>query len=158
MRVFSGQPPRPGLAGRGPHAVQLDHVTLVTPDLEGTCRFFRDIVGLEDGSRPPFRVGGHWLYANGRPVIHLVDATVPAQPPGSSAVLVAPRIDHVAFRVAPGEAWRALLERLAAHRVPHQCVEVPASAQVQLFVALAPGVAVEFVTSMAGGLKSIEAH
>ncbi|MEM5327453.1 VOC family protein [Paraburkholderia sp. JHI2823] len=131
--------------------MQLDHVTLVTPDLEGACRFFRDIVGLDDGPRPPFRVDGHWLYANGRPVIHLVDATVPAQSPGSSGALVAPRIDHVAFRVAPGDAWRALLERLAAHRVLHQRAEVPVCAEIQLFVALAPGVVVEFVTSTAGG-------
>ena len=131
--------------------MQLDHVTLVTPDLEGACRFFRDIVGLGDGPRPPFRVDGHWLYANGRPVIHLVDATVPARSANASSALVAPRIDHVAFRVAPGEAWRALVERLAAHRVPYQLAEVPASAEVQLFVALAPGVVVEFVTSMPAG-------
>jgi catechol 2,3-dioxygenase-like lactoylglutathione lyase family enzyme len=136
MRVFSGQPRVP--------AMQLDHVTLVTPDLEGTCRFFRDIAGFDDGPRPPFRVDGHWLYANGRPVIHLVDATVPSR----SAALVAPRIDHVAFRVAPGDEWGALIERLAAHRVPYQLAEVPASAERQLFVALAPGVVVEFVTSM----------
>ncbi|MEX3943394.1 VOC family protein [Paraburkholderia sp. BR10937] len=131
--------------------MQLDHVTLVTPDLEGTCRFFRDVVGLEDGSRPPFRVDGHWLYANGRAVIHLVDATEPARLPGGASALVAPRIDHVAFRVAPGIEWRALVERLAAHRVPYQLAEVPASAEVQLFVALAPGVVVEFVTSLAAG-------
>jgi len=131
--------------------MQLDHVTLVTPDLEGTCRFFRDIVGLEDGARPPFRVDGHWLYANGRPVIHLVDATEPARLPGGSPALVAPRIDHVAFRVASGVEWHALVERLAAHRVPYQLAEVPASAEVQLFVALAPGVVVEFVTSLPVG-------
>ncbi|WP_321913709.1 MULTISPECIES: VOC family protein [unclassified Paraburkholderia] len=128
--------------------MQLDHVTLVTPDLEGTCRFFRDIVGLDDGPRPPFRVNGHWLYANGRAVIHLVDATVPASLAGESSALVAPRIDHVAFRLASAAEWRALVERLAAHRVPYQVAEVPASAEVQLFVALAPGVVVEFVTSM----------
>jgi len=131
--------------------MQLDHVTLVTPDLEGACRFFRDIVGLEDGPRPPFRVDGHWLYANGRPVIHLVDATEPARSPRGASALVAPRIDHVAFRVAPGVEWRALVERLASHRVPYQLAEVPASAEVQLFVALAPGVVVEFVTSLAAG-------
>ncbi|WP_395066480.1 VOC family protein [Paraburkholderia silvatlantica] len=131
--------------------MQLDHVTLVTPDLEGACRFFRDIVGLEEGQRPPFRVDGHWLYANGRPVVHLVDATGPARSPGAASALVAPRIDHVAFRVAPGGEWRALVERLAAQRAPYQLAEVPASAEVQLFVALAPGVVVEFVTSLAAG-------
>jgi catechol 2,3-dioxygenase-like lactoylglutathione lyase family enzyme len=154
MRVFSGlqdKAPHLGFARSGPPAMQLDHVTLVTPDLEGTCRFFRDIAGLDDGPRPPFRVDGHWLYANGRAVIHLVDATVPALPGAQKPALVAPRIDHVALRVAPGDEWRGLVERLAAHRVPYQLAEVPASAEVQLFVALAPGVVVEFVTSMPSG-------
>ena len=123
--------------------MRLDHVTLVTPDLEGTRRFFCDVAGLDNGPRPSFAVDGYWLYAGGRPVIHLIDATVPAL----AATLVAPRIDHFALRVAPGDEWRALLTRLHAHRVPYQLAEVPASAERQLFVALAPGVVVEFVTA-----------
>lgn len=126
--------------------MQLDHVTLVTPDLEATRRFFRDVAGLEEGARPPFRVDGYWFYADGRPVIHLVDATIPAAP----AAFVAPRIDHVAFRVASAGEWQALLERMHAHGVRYQCAEVPASAERQLFVALAPGVVVEFVTTLGG--------
>jgi catechol 2,3-dioxygenase-like lactoylglutathione lyase family enzyme len=126
--------------------MQLDHVTLVTPDLDGTRRFFCEIAGLEDGPRPPFSVGGHWLYAQGRAVIHLVDATVPA-PRASAATRTAPRLDHFALRVAPGDEWRALLARLRSHGVPYQLADVPLSGERQAFVALAPGVVVEFVTS-----------
>lgn len=123
--------------------MQLDHATLVTPDLDAMRRFFRDVAGLEEGARPPFRVNGHWFYAGGRPVIHLVEATIPAAP----AAFVAPRIDHVAFRVASASEWQALLDRLRGHGVRYQCADVPAGAERQLFVALAPGVVVEFITA-----------
>ncbi|HEV3430590.1 MAG TPA: VOC family protein [Paraburkholderia sp.] len=126
--------------------MQLDHVTLVTPDLEGARRFFCDIAGLENGPRPPFSVGGYWLYSSGldaRPIVHLVEATMP----GARPARVAPRFDHVALRVAPGDEWQALLARLVAHDVPYQVADVPLTNERQLFVALAPGVVVEFVTA-----------
>ncbi len=77
--------------------MHLDHATIVTPDLDAARRFFVDVAGLTEGARPPFRVDGFWLYADGRPVIHLIEATVP----GVSGRAV-PRIDHVAFRIDSG--------------------------------------------------------
>jgi catechol 2,3-dioxygenase-like lactoylglutathione lyase family enzyme len=38
--------------------MHLDHATIVTADLDATRRFFVDVVGLEEGTRPPFGVGG----------------------------------------------------------------------------------------------------
>ena len=127
--------------------MQLDHATIVTADLDTTRRFFVDVAGLTDGARPPFSIDGYWLYANGRPVIHLIDATVPAV-----AGRAAPRIDHIAFRLESADEWRALVERLHAAEVPYQLAEVPQmgpqQAELQLFVALAPGVVIEFVTAL----------
>ncbi|MFP3565670.1 VOC family protein [Paraburkholderia sp. SIMBA_030] len=127
--------------------MQLDHATIVTADLDTTRRFFVEVVGLTDGARPPFSIDGNWLYANGRPVIHLIDATVPVQP-GRTA----PRIDHVAFRLESAGEWQALLDRLHRADVPYQLAEVPPigpqQAEWQLFVALAPGVVIEFVTAL----------
>jgi AraC-like DNA-binding protein len=34
---------------------------------------FCAILGLSEGPRPPFSVNGQWLYANGHPVIHLIE-------------------------------------------------------------------------------------
>jgi catechol 2,3-dioxygenase-like lactoylglutathione lyase family enzyme len=124
-------------------AMNLDHATIVTADLDAAHRFFVDVVGLVDGARPPFGVRGYWLYAAGRPVVHLVDATVPAY-----AGRAAPRIDHIAFRIESAVEWQALLDRLRAADVGYQLAEVPLSAERQLFVALAPGVVVEFVTAL----------
>ena len=123
--------------------MKLDHATIVTKDLEAARHFFCAVAGLTDGRRPPFGIGGHWLYADGRPVIHLVEATVP-----SLEGRAAPRIDHVAFRVDDGNEWRALIERLHAHRVPFDVAEVPLARELQVFVALGPGVVVEFVTRL----------
>jgi len=90
--------------------MNLDHATIVTADLDAAHRFFVDVVGLVEGARPPFGIRGYWLYAAGRPVVHLVDATVSAY-----AGRAAPRIDHIAFRIESAAEWQALLERL---RVP----------------------------------------
>ncbi|MFM0734163.1 VOC family protein [Paraburkholderia sediminicola] len=126
--------------------MQLDHATIVTADLDTARRFFVDVVGLTEGARPPFSIDGYWLYANGRPVIHLINATVPA-----IAGRAAPRIDHIAFRLESADEWQALLQRLHAADMPYQLAEVPQMgpqpAELQLFVALAPGVVVEFVTA-----------
>ncbi|WP_434107281.1 VOC family protein [Paraburkholderia caffeinilytica] len=126
--------------------MQLDHATIVTADLDAARRFFVDIVGLMDGARPPFSIDGYWLYANGRPVIHLIDATMPA-----AAGRATPRIDHIAFRLESADEWQALLQRLQAADMPYQLADVPQMgpqpAELQLFVALAPGVVIEFVTA-----------
>ena len=127
--------------------MQLDHATIVTAELDTARRFFVDVVGLTEGARPPFSVDGYWLYANGRAVIHLIEATVPA-----GAGRVAPRIDHIAFRLDSAAEWQALLGRLHAAGVDYQSAQVPQmgpqQAECQLFVALAPGVVVEFVTAL----------
>ena len=49
----------------------LDHYTIRTSDLNRSVRFYSEILGLENGARPPFRTPGAWLYCDGRPVVHL---------------------------------------------------------------------------------------
>ena len=120
----------------------LDHATIVTSDPDGTRQFLVEVAGLTDGARPPFGVGGHWLYADGRAVIHLVASTLPGH-----AGRVTPRIDHIAFRIDGGDEWQALLARLAKAGVAYQSAAVPLTGEVQLFVALAPSVIIEFVTA-----------
>ncbi|PMS31932.1 VOC family protein [Paraburkholderia rhynchosiae] len=131
--------------------MQFDHATIVTADLDNARRFFVDVAGLTQGSRPPFSVDGYWLYADGRAVIHLVNATDPAPSP-APAVRAAPRIHHIAFRLQSAAEWQALLTRLRATGVDYQTAQVPPigpqQAAMQIFVALAPRVVVEFVTAL----------
>jgi catechol 2,3-dioxygenase-like lactoylglutathione lyase family enzyme len=121
--------------------MKLDHVTIVTGDLEATRSFLCSIVGLREGRRPPFGFEGYWLYAQEQSVIHLIEAAS-----ASSTRPTSPRIDHVGLRVNSAGEWEALLERIRRSGVSHDLREVPLTGERQLFVALAPGVAIELVT------------
>jgi catechol 2,3-dioxygenase-like lactoylglutathione lyase family enzyme len=128
----------------GDISMQLDHVTIVAPDCEAMQKFFVDVAGMTLGHRPPFGVGGYWLYLGGRPVVHLIAAGAVAGDPAPS-----PRIDHLALRVDGAGEWQALLDRLHRHGTPYRLAQVPLTRELQLFVRLAPGVVVEFVTTRA---------
>lgn len=111
----------------------LDHLTLRADDMERTLSFYAGMLGLATGPRPPFAVAGHWLYAGGRPMVHLLEAT-PAAPAG--------RIDHVALR-ARGRA--ALEQRLASERVPYRLSALPDGSALQLFLQDPDGATLELV-------------
>ena len=51
---------------------QLDHINITTAKLDETRQFFVDVLGLKEGDRPDFPFPGHWLYADGRALVHLV--------------------------------------------------------------------------------------
>ena len=92
-------------------------------------------------------IGGHWLYADGQPVVHLIEA-----PDATSARPTSPRIDHVGLRVNTAEEWSALLERMQVSGVSYDLTEVPLTGERQLFVAMAPGVVIELVTGASKGI------
>ncbi|MFS2160923.1 VOC family protein [Pseudomonas sp. Pseusp122] len=118
----------------------LDHANIVTPNLAATASFFIDVLGLTIGPRPNFQVPGCWLYSDGRPLIHLTQATI-ALPVGKTS----PRIDHVALRLANLDELTALLARLKDHHADYQLDVRTADNEIQLWVAVAPGVIIEFI-------------
>lgn len=123
--------------------MNLDHATILTRDIESDRNFFCAIAGLEEGPRPPFRVHGYWLYAQGRAVIHLIDASQSkAERRGVSG------IDHIAFRVDSATEWEALIARMQVHSAHFEITHVPLSHERQLFVELTGGVLVEFVIAL----------
>ncbi|WP_175925351.1 extradiol dioxygenase [Burkholderia cepacia] len=124
--------------------MHFDHATIVTDDIDGTRCFFDEVVGLDTGPRPPFNVDGYWLYLDRHPMIHVTRATLPAQKGRST-----PRIDHIALRIDARREWEALIERLTTRRIDYTLSDVPLSNERQLFVSIAPGVCVEFVTTLA---------
>lgn len=130
--------------------MKLDHATIVTPHLEVVRHFFLHIVGLTEGTRPPFSFEGHWLYQDGKPVIHLIKSY------SNHPLAKTPsRIDHIAFRVADETEWSGLVTRLQG--IASQTAEVPATGERQLFVMLTPGVAIEFViTSRRRPIESLQ--
>lgn len=114
----------------------LVHVNLRGPEelIERLRRFYRDVIGLSDGPRPPFRSRGYWLYGSGRDLLHLtID-------PGAAPARGSGCLDHVAFAVTD---LAATLERLDAAGVAYERDEVPSLGQVQLFLTDPAGVGIE---------------
>ncbi len=94
---------------------RLDHVNIRTAHLPAMVRFYRDILGLEPGARPPFDVGGAWLYLGDQAAVHLVEV---ARPPTART----PRLEHFAF-MATGLA--RFLAHLRTHGVAYEIAIVP---------------------------------
>lgn len=116
----------------------LDHVNILTGDVERTREFLTSVLGLEDGPRPAFGTPGHWLYRNGIAVVHVSDARNKeithardgsqgdASKGGAKGI-----VDHVAFRCS---GYRATVERLRSLGVPVHEATLPGSGDRQVFV------------------------
>ncbi len=103
---------------------RLDHANILTADLAGMIRFYVDVLGLENGWRPPFDNVGAWLYAGGMPVVHLVEVEVTPKHEG--------RIEHFALA---GEDMAGFLADLTTHGVEYVLGHVPGTeiTQVNIF-------------------------
>jgi len=88
-----------------------------------TVRFYGEVLGLVPGERPNFDFPGAWLYAEDRPILHIVGGR-------SRDALKAGVIDHIAFS-ARGLA--ATLAKLTAHDVEHICRQQAGSGVWQVF-------------------------
>lgn len=102
----------------------LDHVNIRTARLEALKGFYRDLLGLEEGGRPDFGVGGAWLYIGERPVVHLVEV---AETPDAPT----PRVEHFAFMAEGLPAFRETLRRAG---VDFRENVVPGYGWTQLFI------------------------
>lgn len=111
----------------------LDHVTLTTNDLDRSVGFYRDLLGLIVGERPPFGFPGAWLYCEGRPVIHLIGGR---GHPGSGSGPV----DHVAFRAS---GLTATVARLKSLKADYSQRLVPGQGLRQVFLHDPDGVKIE---------------
>ena len=57
----------------------LQHFTIEPSDLERTKAFYCDVLGLENGDRPPLGFPGYWLYSGGVPTVHLLGPRKPRE-------------------------------------------------------------------------------
>jgi catechol 2,3-dioxygenase-like lactoylglutathione lyase family enzyme len=117
-------------------APRLDHVTLRTHDLEGTRVFFEQVLDLKPGYRPDFPFPGHWLYAGGEPIVHLI--------PGAGGPVDRRResIDHVGFRLNDYDGHRRKLDALG---VAYSTMDLPELGERRLFVQTPTGILLELV-------------
>ena len=110
----------------------LDHVNIETCELEQTIHFYEDVLGFQNGERPPFDFPGEGLYAGGNPVIHVVEVESKPGPTGA--------IDHVAWIA---EGYDAMKERLEQKEVTFKLMDVPSSPVRQIFIHDPNGVRLE---------------
>jgi len=88
-----------------------------------TLAFYVEGLGFAVGPRPPFDFPGAWLYAGGRPILHVVaDRHLPEHRAGV--------LDHMAFSARDLRAVKAALERM---NVRYDLRRLAGSDQWQLF-------------------------
>lgn len=100
-----------------------DHVNVRTANLAGMIDWYGRILGLHPGKRPPFDVGGAWLYLGAQPYVHLVEVQTPPEAAGNCT------LEHFSFRASDMPGFVALLEENA---IPHSIDPVPDFPIVQI--------------------------
>ena len=96
------------------HVEAIDHVNIITSDLEATAGFFADVLGLERRDGPPpltFR-NAQWMFdASGRAVVHINTEDAPrAYDRDTTAGPSTGALHHVALRCVGHDAMVARLE------------------------------------------------
>jgi catechol 2,3-dioxygenase-like lactoylglutathione lyase family enzyme len=129
----------------------MEHVLVLSDDIEATRDFYCQVVGLNVGERPSLEFPGYWLYAGGVPCVHVAERrsylkhaawlglTVPHEPPGAGSV------DHIAFNASDYESVVARLEQGGVAAVRNT---IPGGALRQLFFEDPNGVRVEINVRM----------
>lgn len=121
----------------------LDHVNIITADLDATCDFYAELLGLErrDGPPPLTPQTAQWMYDDGgRPILHInsldcvrtYERDVVPGPTGS--------IHHVALNCS---GYQQLIARLNARDMDHQVNVIEAIGLRQVFTLDPNGVLLE---------------
>jgi catechol 2,3-dioxygenase-like lactoylglutathione lyase family enzyme len=136
-----------------PGVSALDHVLVLSDDIERCREFYEGALGLRAGSRPPLEFEGFWLYAGERPCLHVAErhsyrahAQTLGLPVAEQADGAGP-VDHVAFVARDYDAVCGRLERCGVEPVRN---DVPGGGPRQLFFLDPEGVRVE-INVHAGG-------
>jgi catechol 2,3-dioxygenase-like lactoylglutathione lyase family enzyme len=131
----------------------LEHVLVLSDDIEATRRFYCRVVGLRVGERPPLAFPGYWLYAGATPCVHVAErvaylrhaASLGLPTTGGDRGPVS--VDHIAFNAADVERLNEQLETTgvtAVHNTvpnggPHQVfIEDPNGVRIEINVSSGP--------------------
>ena len=124
----------------------LEHFLVLTDDIHATRDFYRDVLGLTVGPRPPLAFAGYWLYAGDTPCVHIAErasytsTSTPAGIPVSGRSAGTGPFDHAAFIARDFDEIAA---RLARHGVKAHLNVVPGNGLRQLFLHDPNGVKIE---------------
>ena len=120
---------------------RMEHLLVLTDDIEGTKDFYCRALGLEVGERPPLEFPGHWLYLEGVPCIHLAYRDAYTAHSERLGIPASPNaVDHVAFS---GNDYAEAAARLEREGVEARTNAVPGAGLRQLFVEDPNGLKIE---------------
>jgi catechol 2,3-dioxygenase-like lactoylglutathione lyase family enzyme len=127
---------------------RFEHVLILAKDMAETVGFYTEVLGLEEGHRPPFPFPGHWLYLDDTACVHIAQAAAEAnedqQAYLESRVPTAHggtgSIDHIAF-VATGLG--DTVKRLEARGLQLRHRVVPEQGLLQVFIQDPNGITIE---------------
>jgi len=116
------------------HVEALDHVNIITADVEASVRFYVRLLGLEprDGPPPLTHANARWMYdKGGRAILHINSLDCPRAfdrevNPGPTGAM-----HHVALRCS---GYQEVQARLDAAGLDYRVNEVPAVGLRQIFV------------------------
>jgi catechol 2,3-dioxygenase-like lactoylglutathione lyase family enzyme len=129
-----------------PGVTELEHVLVLSADIDSAREFYERALGLRAGDRPPLQFDGYWLYAGVRPCLHIADRDsyrthartlgldVPSAADGRGPV------DHIAFRASDYDALERRLAELGVQPIRN---DVPGGGPRQLFFEDPDGTRVE---------------
>ena len=104
-------------------ATAMNHFTILTDDVRSTVDFYRELLGLREGPRPPLQFPGAWLYAGEAAILHIVGGRAADE-------LKAGVIDHMAFSATDLSDTLALL---TSRGIAHTCRRQAESGTWQVF-------------------------
>lgn len=121
----------------------LDHVNIVTRDLDRAERFYRDLLTLETRAAPPplTHETARWMYdSGGRAVLHLNSLAAPRHFDRDMTAGPTGALHHVAFRCV---GYDDVLARVVALGIDHRSNAVTAAGLRQIFLSDPDGVLLE---------------
>jgi len=127
---------------------ELEHVLVLSDDIDAACTFYERALGLRAGNRPPLEFSGYWMYAGDTPCLHIADRTsyrhhaetLGLHVGAEAAAAGTGPIDHVAFRAADYDGVSARLTEAGIEPVRN---DVPGGGPRQLFFDDPDGLRVE---------------
>ena len=95
----------------------IDHLLVLTDDIDATRDFYRDVLGMAEGFRPELEFPGFWLYLGDVACIHIAEWQSYAEWTKKAGIPVSTRaqstgsVDHIAFN---GTGFAEVRDRLVA--------------------------------------------
>ena len=117
----------------------IDHVNVETDDVDRSAKFYKEVIGLEEGPRPEFSRPGYWMYASDKPVVHII------QTKPDNKMLTGSKdasISHFALQI---KDYKKACDHLDSLGIEYEAINVPNSEIRQLFLEDPEGVLIELI-------------